>query len=51
MVRNRCCLCDSREKPFKYELRPTGPGGVLQPWPYCSACYSELVGELKKEES
>jgi hypothetical protein len=40
--RNRCSLCFSRKKPFRFVTRPTGANGLLQKWPYCEECFREF---------
>jgi hypothetical protein len=42
--RNRCTLCASQAGPFQLESRPTGPGGRLQAWPWCAACWKLASG-------
>jgi hypothetical protein len=41
--RNRCSVCCTTVKPFKYESRPTGAHGEIQQWPYCYRCFDEFV--------
>ena len=34
-----CSLCGTKQGPFDYEQRPTGPKRELQRWPYCVHCW------------
>jgi hypothetical protein len=42
---DKCCLCGQPGEQFRVEHRPTGRGGMMQAWPFCSRCWEACQGD------